>query len=164
MNQPQPDSRPASEPLGPPPRLLFEVEQPVMFQHCDPAGIVFYPRYFEMINATVERWCAEALDWPFAVMHARDGVAIPLATITADFKAPSRLGDVLVWRLFLRRLGGSSLDLEISAWCGDTVRVTSAATLVHVDMTTLRPVRWPDWLRARLQEGADASALGGERT
>ena len=30
----------------------FSHEQRVRFGHCDPAGIVFYPRYFEMINLT----------------------------------------------------------------------------------------------------------------
>ena len=32
----------------------FTAEMTVAFRHCDPAGIVFYPRYFEMINDFVE--------------------------------------------------------------------------------------------------------------
>ncbi|CPO21707.1 4-hydroxybenzoyl CoA thioesterase [Bordetella pertussis] len=34
----------------------FVSEVEVRFRHCDPAGIVFYPRYFEMINDFVEEW------------------------------------------------------------------------------------------------------------
>ena len=29
---------------------VFRHSIDVMFQHCDPAGIVFYPRFFEMMN------------------------------------------------------------------------------------------------------------------
>ena len=31
----------------------FTIRRQVEFNHCDPAGIVFYPRYFEMISAVV---------------------------------------------------------------------------------------------------------------
>ena len=33
--------------------MTFTTQRKVRFQHCDPAGIVFYPRYFEMINSVV---------------------------------------------------------------------------------------------------------------
>ena len=33
----------------------------VRFADCDPAGIVFYPRYMEMFNALVEDWFREGL-------------------------------------------------------------------------------------------------------
>jgi 4-hydroxybenzoyl-CoA thioesterase len=34
--------------------MAFVMNQKVLFKHCDPAGVVFYPRYFEMINDCVE--------------------------------------------------------------------------------------------------------------
>ena len=34
----------------------FVSQVEVRFRHFDPAGIVFYPRYFEMINDFVEEW------------------------------------------------------------------------------------------------------------
>ena len=41
--------------------MSFTTTRKVRFEHCDPAGIVFYPRYFEMINGTVEDWFEEDL-------------------------------------------------------------------------------------------------------
>ncbi len=38
----------------------------VEFNHCDPAGIVFYPRYFEMANSVVENFFRDEVDYPFA--------------------------------------------------------------------------------------------------
>jgi acyl-CoA thioesterase FadM len=85
--------------------MAFTYPQRVRFQHCDPAGIVFFPRYFEMVNATVEEWFATRLDLPFSEMHGPTHGGVPTATIRADFTAPSRLGEMLDWTLVPRRLG-----------------------------------------------------------
>jgi 4-hydroxybenzoyl-CoA thioesterase len=114
-----------------------------MFQHCDPAGIVFYPRYFEMINAVVETFFRAALDWPFATMHGTERVGVPMGRIAADFHAASRLGDWLDWRLHVTRLGRSSADVEITAHCGDTPRLTATGTLVLVDLDAMKSRPWP---------------------
>ena len=81
----------------------FQIQQHVRFQHCDPAAMVFYPRYFEMINLTVEEWFRTGLDWGFQQMHEIDDRGIPTARIAVDFSAPSRLGDVLDWSLTVKR-------------------------------------------------------------
>ena len=31
----------------------------VRFEHCDAAGIMFYPRFFALVNEMVEEWFAE---------------------------------------------------------------------------------------------------------
>ena len=41
----------------------FVLSRQIEFNHCDPAGMVFYPRYFEMISATVERFLADEIDY-----------------------------------------------------------------------------------------------------
>jgi 4-hydroxybenzoyl-CoA thioesterase len=129
----------------------FETRQDVMFQHCDPAGIVFYPRYVEMINAVVEQWFARGLEVPFAelVMVRRKGV--PTARLEVDFRAPSRLGDVLVLSLSVTRIGKSSVTFTVEAHCEDQLRLTSCVTLVHVDAVELKSEPWPDDLRARIE-------------
>lgn len=128
----------------------FRTRQKVMFQHCDPAGIVFYPRYFEMINAVVEEWFERALGLSFAQMHGPRRVGVPTARIEAVFTAPSRLGDVLDLTLAVRRLGRASLDLAVAGSCAGVARFASALTLVHVDAGSLKAIRWPDELRAKL--------------
>ena len=46
--------------------MLYHRLYPIEFNHCDPAGIVFYPRYFEMTNSVVENFFADEV-----VYHAR---------------------------------------------------------------------------------------------
>ena len=71
--------------------MHFEIPQKVLFKHCDPAGIVFYPRFFEMINDAVEALFSDMLGWPFEKMHPDSGV--PTAEFKVRFKVPCRQGD-----------------------------------------------------------------------
>lgn len=128
--------------------MTFRFEQKILFKHCDPAGIVFYPRYMEMMNDVVEDWFATDLGLPFEEMHAESGV--PTVSITAEFRVPSRHGDRLMIALLPTRLGASSVDLELEATCKSDVRFISRLTLVNISMETMRPIRWPDALRARI--------------
>ncbi|MFU8882835.1 MAG: acyl-CoA thioesterase [Rhodobacterales bacterium] len=121
----------------------------VMFKDCDPAGIVFFPRYFEMLNDTVECFFDEVLGCPFEALHK--GHALPTARMETQFKAPSRLGDRLEIGLTCTRLGRSSLDLEFVARCGDDLRLSAASTLVQVGPDG-RPVAWAGALRDALED------------
>ena len=128
----------------------FSLQQTVRFQHCDPAGIVFYPRYFEMINTTVEEWFAQRLGAPFATLHGAMGAAVPTASISIDFHAPSRLGEVLELRLRPTRIGRSSVGLSIEAHCGDEKRFSMESTLVFTRKGASGSAEWPEDIRARI--------------
>ena len=129
--------------------MAFVFSQKVLFKHCDPAGIVFYPRYFEMINDCVEAFFDKRLGVPFETLH-KDGGA-PTARIETRFKAPSRHGDHLEIHLCPTRIGRSSLDLKFLACCDDKTRFEATSTLVYVG-TDLRSTRWPERLHATLSE------------
>jgi hypothetical protein len=57
--------------------MSFVLEMPVRFAHIDAAGIVFYPRYFEMLNATVEEWFAMRTGCAFAELHLERRLGVP---------------------------------------------------------------------------------------
>ena len=120
---------------------------PVEFNHCDPAGIVFYPRYFEMTNSVVENFFAEVGGYSFARMMA-EGQGVPTARLETNFHAPSRLGDRLDFTLAVTRIGGASIGFTLTARCGPELRITADLTLVWVQ--TGRPAPWPEALRHRL--------------
>ncbi len=72
---------------------------PVEFNHCDPAGIVFYPRYFEMTNSVVENFFAEVVGRSYARISMQDRNGVPTVRLEATFRRPSRLGDRLAFML-----------------------------------------------------------------
>ena len=135
--------------------MIYTRIMQVEFNHCDPAGIVFYPRYFEMTNSLVENFFADVMGHSFGdMMAASQGV--PTARLDANFKAPSRLGDKLEWALRVVRVGGSSICFIATATVGDQLRLSADITLVWV--TAGKPTRWPDAMRARFE------AFQGEAT
>lgn len=85
----------------------FIKKEKIRFQHIDYAGIVFYPRYLEMLNCIVEDWFEEALDRPFSKMHETNG--IPTVDLKVQFKKAARLGETLTKKLWVIKLGDSSL-------------------------------------------------------
>lgn len=133
----------------------FICRHKVGFAHCDPAGIVFYPRYFEMVNATVEEWFETGLGFGFAQLHGPMQAAVPTVSLKVDFKQPSRLGDILVFSLFVERVGRSSLDLRIDvngrADPAGQSRLTVTLTLVFTQKGVTGSAPWPEDLRAKLE-------------
>lgn len=85
----------------------FIKTEKIRFQHIDYAGIVFYPRFLEMLNGLVEDWFEEALDRPFSKMHETNG--IPTVDLKVQFKKAARLGETLTKKLWVKNLGGASL-------------------------------------------------------
>jgi 4-hydroxybenzoyl-CoA thioesterase len=135
----------------------FAFRQKVYFQHCDPAGIVFYPRYFEMINTTVEEWFAQRLGVPFQALHGSMDAAVPTVSTTIDFHAPSKLGDVLEFRLTPARIGRSSVELAIEAYCGPEKRLSLTSTLVFTGTGGNRSKPWPASIRERISHELNGS-------
>ncbi|MEQ3661514.1 MAG: thioesterase family protein [Flavobacterium sp.] len=85
----------------------FIKHEKIKFRHVDYAGIVFYPRFLEMLNDLVEDWFEEALDRPFSKMHETNG--IPTVDLKIQFKKAARLGEILTKKLWVKNLGGASI-------------------------------------------------------
>lgn len=130
---------------------FFEEQQTVRFQHCDPAGIVFYPRYYEMLNLTVERFFEAQLGHSFNTLQATLDVTVPTVRMETDFFEASYLEDRLQFQLKLDRIGRSSLSFGISCWCGHEERLRAIITLVCICMHKKKATSWPQVIRARIE-------------
>jgi 4-hydroxybenzoyl-CoA thioesterase len=127
----------------------------IEFNHCDPAGIVFYPRYLEMVNSVVENFFIEVVGHSFARMMA-EGAGVPTAHLAVAFRAPSRLEERLDFALSVTRVGRTSVGLRIVAHGAGVVRLE--ADLVLVWMQGGAPQPWPEATRARLVAAMEAEA------
>lgn len=137
---------------------VFETQRLVRHGHTDPAGIVFYPRYFEMINETVEDFFREALGRPFGQMHLRNGLGVPTVHIETSFLAPSYCDDVLTFSLRVTRLGRSSATFDIAAVGNGERRLNASLTIAQVSMKTMKSVPFDDSLRNDLSAYLAAEA------
>jgi 4-hydroxybenzoyl-CoA thioesterase len=130
----------------------YRAQLPIRFTHCDPAGIVFYPRYFEMFNDLVEDWCRDVLHYSFPDIIGR-GWGLPTVRLEVDFVAASRFGEVLTSTLKVRRVGKTSIGLEIVlAGQQQDARVRANVVLVLTDRGAGKAIPLPDDMRTRLVE------------
>ena len=131
---------------------VFRSEILVRFGDCDPAGIVYYPRYMEMFNNMVEDWCREGLHLGLPGFIGR-GWGLPAVHLNVDFVAPSKLGEILSASLSLHRLGKSSIHLEILIQGpGASDRVRGKLVLVMTDLRTGHAQAIPGELRESLSK------------
>jgi 4-hydroxybenzoyl-CoA thioesterase len=80
---------------------------------CDPAQIVFYPRYFAMFDGATQELFRAALGKPKIEWAREFGiVGIPMVDTRAKFVVPSRYGDDIIIESRVARFGGSSFDVE----------------------------------------------------
>ncbi len=133
---------------------VFERQELVRFGHCDPAGIVFYPRYFEMLNALVEDWFTQGLGVDYAQLLGPRRVGMPSVRLSADFKRVSRMGDQLTQRIAINKLGRRSLGLTIQFDGQDGCRVAFEQVLVCTSLDTHKAEAFPPDLRAALERAA----------
>lgn len=129
----------------------YALDLTVAFKHCDPAGMVFYPRYVEMLNDVVESWFEQGLGCDYHALHLQRRISIPTVSLNCRFVRPSRLGDRLVARLSVGRVGRSSLALEHRiTGRNDTqdLRMSAQHVIVFVDMDSTSSIEVPPDLLA----------------
>lgn len=135
---------------------IFRVSKLIRFQHCDPAGIVFYPQYFVLFHEVIEDWFYRGLQVKFADLITGKRLGAPTVDIRGQFFVPSRLGETLEFSLRVKKIGSSSIGLELEASAGEEVRVRIEQTLVLFSFDTGRTIPVPDDLReSMLRFGGD---------
>jgi 4-hydroxybenzoyl-CoA thioesterase len=71
----------------------FRLPLKIMFSDCDPAQIVFYPKYFQWFDVATQRMFNE-LDMEWSVFWPSNDIAgLPIVDASAKFMGPSRMDD-----------------------------------------------------------------------
>lgn len=115
---------------------LFTIQLAVRFGECDPAGIAFYPRYFEWIDVAATE-LHKLLGITRIGVHRPLG--LPVAAASAEFVAPAHAEDELSIRVYVQKLGRTSFSLRF-----DFVRNADGALLARATERRVLVVRNPD--------------------
>ena len=123
----------------------------IQFYHCDPAGIVYYPRIFDICSDVKEEFLTH-----IGFAHHRsinhDRIGWPIVRLETDFKAVSRYGDQIEIDIALWRLGATSIGLQYRFRGDDGERVLSRSVLVYMSLVTHKPVEMSDAMRAAFEQ------------
>ena len=123
--------------------MKFQALRRVRFSDCDPAGIVFFPRYLVMLGGVVEEWFERGLSNTFALMggilagmemkHASRGPGV-----LRRFHSVQHAQVVLAQEGRVLRLSGGLGPLQDMAVVGVLTIVTAAGTGAEADKHFLR--------------------------
>ncbi len=111
---------------------------PVRFGDCDPAGIIYFPRFFHFFHEAMETWFGEALGLPYATLIGPRKIGFPAVHTEADFKIPCQLGESIDIELRVHKLGRSSIRFGYIARTSGAptspARLTGATVCVVMDL------------------------------
>ena len=136
-----------------PPAPVLEVS--IHCSDCDPAGIIYYPNYLDILEDAIEEW----LGAEYRMLVRERGCGLAIVGADCTFRAPVRMGDRL--RLSLRSvsLGSDGAVLAIDGEAGDVPRLEARLTAACMELTPRRRIPFPPELGARL---AALEAMAGE--
>jgi 4-hydroxybenzoyl-CoA thioesterase len=112
---------------------------------CDPAGIVYYPRYFEYFDACTTALFESAGLPKQDLLHIHGIAGIPMVDTQANFIAPSTFGDEVIVESTITGFGKSSFTVHHKLFKGDTL----AAEGFEKRVWTIRSLDDPSKIRAQ---------------
>ena len=134
----------------------------VYYEDTDAGGVVYHARYLGM----AERARTEALreaGAPHSEMAGAHGLVFVVHRVTAEYRRPARLDDLLVVETTVTALGAARVELRQVVLRGGAVLVEMSVGLVCVRVADGRAARIPPRWRAAFESAVrPPEAAGGE--
>ncbi len=130
----------------------FVHEQLIRFSHCDPAGIVYFPRFFDLAHGTMEDWFGVALGRPLPDLIRDRRIGTPTVSVQCEFAKPLRMGDTLRFELSVLKLGNASVQLAYSGKKDNVEHLRMVQTIAFMALDSGSAVPIPDDLRPRIEQ------------
>jgi 4-hydroxybenzoyl-CoA thioesterase len=126
---------------------------------CDPAGIVFYPRYFEMFETCISTLFERATGLTkFQMLRTYEFSGYPVVQARAQFLASAKYGDDVIAETSISEFRRSSFDVRHRVLNDGKLAVDGFETRVWVarhpdDATRLKAKPIPEDVIARFARG-----------
>jgi len=130
--------------------VTFSRERLIRFSHCDPAGIVYFVNFFDMVGGVVEDWFREAVGLPFQEMHLERRIGFPIVNTGCEFFRPAHLGDTLRLELAIAKLGRSSIEFVIRGAVAGEEKFRARHKVAMVSLESFRALPIPGDMRAKM--------------
>ena len=123
--------------------MLYSVRKTrIEWSDCDPAGIIFYPRYFEIFDTGTTALFERAFGMTkIDYLKAFDFAGHPVAQTRARFRQPTRFGDDIAIETKLVECGEHALKLEHRISKGGALAVEGFETRIWLTRDAADPWR-----------------------
>ncbi|MFZ1741796.1 MAG: thioesterase family protein [Pontixanthobacter sp.] len=120
------------------------------FGQCDPAGIMFTPRFFEILNVAYEEWYNKALSLDYYDFIGSRRVGLGYGSIETRFLYPCKMGDEIDVFIEIIKIGNKSYSISTAIFCGSIRIMWSRIAFVTTDLILHKSIGLPDDLRKAL--------------
>jgi 4-hydroxybenzoyl-CoA thioesterase len=137
-------------------RLTATRKERIHWGDCDPAGIIYYPRYFEIFDRCTTAMLEQALRMTkHQYLIAYDFTDHPVVEATARFYLPTRFGDDVVVESAIANFDRSSFEVRHRLTKDGQLAVEGSETRVWVrrqgqEAKSIKAQPIPDEVVARL--------------
>ena len=135
-------------------KVKYTAEITVRFGDIDPAGVVYYPRFFHYFHQAFEQWFGDALGVSYREVIYDQRIGFPAVRIDTEFKNPLRYGDSVRIELELIDIGDKSLTVRYAAIRLPDGVVSAQAEIktAVIDNDSFKAIAIPDEWRERFDE------------
>ena len=147
--------------IEPTPDLPFLDQRLVIWRDCDPAEIVYTPRFLDFVAEAIESWFRHVFgtDW-YGLRHAR-ALRLPAVHASLDFSLPVRSGDQLSLLVLVDKIGRSSLPFRVIGLLNDQEAFRAVWIISILDAASNRPTSIPDDIRDSIKRYQQACENAG---
>jgi YbgC/YbaW family acyl-CoA thioester hydrolase len=129
---------------------MFNIKRKINFFDCDPAGILFYAKLFE-INHSIYEDLIASFNFKFDYWHS--GVfVVPIIKTDGEYLKPVKAGDEITINLSVTLLKENSFELTYEWFNAEGEMVTKARTVhVFLDKKSWKKIHIPEEIKTGLQ-------------
>jgi acyl-CoA thioesterase FadM len=132
------------------PDEAWSVYRDIRFSDCDPAGIVYTPRFIDIVNDVIEEFFLKELGVNYHKLIQQDRVGLGYASVDTDFFLPAFMGDRVNLTPLIDYIGRSSVIYTVHCVREITEIMRCRLVMVTTSLDTNRAISIPTSLKPSL--------------
>jgi len=132
--------------------VLNEISFRVRYGETDQMGIVYYGNYAQYLEMGRVEWLRK-LGISYKGME-ENGIMLPVISLQIKYLKPAIYDDLITVVTILKKTPSVKIEFDYKIYKGDREILVEANTvLAFIDRNTRRPVKCPDYLLEKIEEG-----------
>ena len=131
---------------------VYVYRRRVQWGDADPAEMAYTVRFLDFAMDAIDSWYRDEIGCDWFTLNVERQFGSPAVHLELDFKAPLRPGDEIEIRVFVEKVGTSSVTLRFDGRFTDGRPVYEGCIVnVFVDRESLRSAPIPSDMKARIE-------------
>ena len=132
-------------------RRRFVYRRLILWGDCDPAAIVYTPRFLDYTLEAIDAWMTKILGVNWYAMNTKLGIGGPIVHASLDFASPAKGGETLQIAVDLATATRSALTFAVTGAVAPRRKIYVAkVVVVIIDAKRFKSISLPAQFRRRI--------------